>query len=133
MKHLEIKWTISRARDTEGYNVITLIDGTKKYRAMGGGYDMQGTVIGQWIQINYQDRLRELTPYKEGSSEGSYEARNYGLSRSLDDKERFYLSGACGLDCMLRIGNKIGLKFQRLCKGRKNELIGFIVTDDRGE
>lgn len=60
---LEFKWTVSRGRDTAGYNVCTLYaDGRKVSRCNGGGYDMKGTCLGTFIEQAYADRLRELKP-----------------------------------------------------------------------
>lgn len=62
-KTLEIKWTVSRARDTSGYNVCTLyVDGRKAARCNGGGYDMKGTVLGNWLASAFADRLLKLKP-----------------------------------------------------------------------
>ncbi len=61
--NLEIRWTTSRGRDTYGYNVVTLyVDGEKAARCNGGGYDMEGTVIGTFIARAFADRLNALTP-----------------------------------------------------------------------
>ena len=61
MKTLEFKWTVSRGRDTYGYNICTLyVDGRKVARCNGGGYDMQGTCLGNFIASHYRDRLNAL-------------------------------------------------------------------------
>lgn len=59
INHLRMSWSVSRGRDTYGYNICKLTDGNtgKQYRCMGGGYDMQGTVFGDWLEANYPDRL----------------------------------------------------------------------------
>ena len=50
MISLDFKWTVSKARDTLGYNVVTLrADGKKVAQCNGGGYDMMGTCLGDWI------------------------------------------------------------------------------------
>lgn len=60
---LEFRWTTSRARDTYGYNVCTLfVDGHKAARCNGGGYDMQGTCLGNWLAKAFADRLVALKP-----------------------------------------------------------------------
>jgi hypothetical protein len=57
---LAFKWTVSRARDTRGWNVCTLyVDGQKVAQCNGGGYDMEGTVLGDWLANRFADRLRE--------------------------------------------------------------------------
>lgn len=63
MKTLEFKWTVSRGRDTYGYNICTLYtDGVKVARCNGGGYDMKGTCLGNFIAHAYADRLLALKP-----------------------------------------------------------------------
>lgn len=62
-KTLEFKWTTSRGRDTYGYNICTLyVDGRKAARCNGGGYDMKGTCLGDWVARAYRDRLLDLKP-----------------------------------------------------------------------
>jgi hypothetical protein len=57
---LKFRWTVSRARDTYGYNVCTLyVDGKKAARCSGGGYDMEGTVLGLWIASRFRHQLCE--------------------------------------------------------------------------
>lgn len=63
MTTLEFKWTVSRGRETYGYNICTLfVDGSKVAACNGGGYDMQGTSLGDWVARTYRDRLMTLTP-----------------------------------------------------------------------
>lgn len=76
---LHFKWTISRARDTYGYNVCTLhADGRKVARCNGGGYDMKGTCLGDFIAKHYADRLNALTP--DDMPENSHGRYFYGLT-----------------------------------------------------
>lgn len=121
MKHLELKWTISRARDTEGYNVVTLIDGGQKFKAMGGGYDMVGTVFGQWLQHNYMEQLKTLAPRK--GNEGFY-----GL---FEMPTGIRLDGACGLECMIKIAKAIGIEAKTIWKD-KTGYVGIMINE-KGE
>lgn len=58
---LEFKWTVSRGRDSYGYNICTLYaDGRKVARCNGGGYDMKGTCLGNYLVSHFADRLRLL-------------------------------------------------------------------------
>jgi len=58
---LEFVWSVSRGRDTYGYNICTLyVDGTKAARCNGGGYDMKGTCLGLWIAKRFSDELVKL-------------------------------------------------------------------------
>jgi hypothetical protein len=60
--HAEFRWTVSRGRDTYGYNICTLyIDGRKVANCDGGGYDMQGTDMGNWLAVHAAKCLVKLT------------------------------------------------------------------------
>jgi hypothetical protein len=60
---LEVKWGTSRGRDSYGYALCTLYaDGRKAARCNGGGYDMKGTVMGNWLAAAFADRLLRLKP-----------------------------------------------------------------------
>ena len=63
IKGLEFKWSVSRARDTYGYNICSLWihteDGREKVASTCGGvYDMRGRCFGNWIA--------EYKPFKPG-------------------------------------------------------------------
>lgn len=60
---IEIKWGTSRGRDTYGYTTATLYhQGRRIAGCNGGGYDMRGTVVGNWIAYTFPDELRALKP-----------------------------------------------------------------------
>lgn len=61
MVQLEFRWSVSRGRETAGYNICSLyVDGKKVASTCGGGYDMQGTVLGSYIAGAFADRLLKL-------------------------------------------------------------------------
>lgn len=64
MRYLTLSWSISRGRGTYGGNICRLDDTTtdKRYRCSGGGYDMTGTVLGDWLTDVYQSELQALAP-----------------------------------------------------------------------
>lgn len=122
MKHLEIKYTVSRGRDTYGYNIVSLIDVDKKYKASGGGYDMVGTVFADWLEANYHDRLHKLLEIHIGEPDNGF----YGLFlRSTG----VVLDGACGFDCIKRIAQAIGLEIKTIWK--RNHGYTYIIVDDK--
>lgn len=58
---LEFKWTVSRGRDSYGYNICTLrVDGQKVSSCNGGGYDMKGTSLGDWVARAFTAELLKL-------------------------------------------------------------------------
>lgn len=116
---LTVKWTISRARETYGYNVVTLRDATtrERYKANGGGYDMLGTVFGLWLADVWQDRIKSLDP-----------ELFYGLRRLSDG--RMFADGGTGLEAMIRIAEASDLTVRKTIDG-KGSVVGFVVTDER--
>jgi len=97
--YLEFRWTVSRGRNTYGYNICSMyIDGKKVSSCNGGGYDMKGTCFGDWIEKTYQEQLKTLNPKEY-----------YGM-RVYDDSEKIYCDGACGFSSMKEIVNGLGLK-----------------------
>ena len=62
-KVVEIKWGTSKGRDTYGYTTAALYyDGRKVAACNGGGYDMRGTVVGDWITDTMTPALLKLKP-----------------------------------------------------------------------
>ena len=118
-KFLPIKWSISKGRDTYGYNICTLWDGRQAYRCSGGGYDMQGTCLALWLEGNYRDRLQRLIDFEDIT-------KLYGIGRG--NKDRVYIDGAAGLGSMIDIAKAIGVEVTRSSGGRDCSLQGLFVT-----
>jgi hypothetical protein len=116
-KTLTIKWTTSRGRETQGYNICTVWDGDKAYRCSGGGYDMLGTSFAYWLQANYMPRIIErLKPHEDRQDEW------YGFFKRGD---KYFLDGACGISSIEKIAKDIGLRIQIICnrKGHRTHMI----------
>jgi hypothetical protein len=59
--NLKFKWTVSKAVNTYGYNICSLfVNGQKVSSCNGGGYDMQGTCLGDWIEREFENELLQL-------------------------------------------------------------------------
>jgi len=138
---LNISWSTSRGQDTYGYNICRLDDVRtgKRYKTIGGGYDMIGTVLGDWIEDRFQEELRALvadlpkqkygsTSYMQISEE--IDPKFYGLTISPDG--RVCLDGACGSSSMQTIGRALGLKFQWL-GNRKGHTTGYFVSKEEAQ
>lgn len=116
IRHLSLKWRVSRAPDTYGYNICTLTDNftDKEYKCIGGGYDMVGTVFGHWLQDVYAARLcQQAAVIKD----------HYGVSLR---GEQVCLNGACGIESMVKIARTLDLTIQYdITRG---QTIGFFVV-----
>lgn len=140
---LEFKWSVSRGRDTEGYNICTLRDqfGKRLAACKGGGYDMRGTVLGDWIANTFQTELLAMAHedgnnfdswFEEGArwervpTDNPYRggANFYGATWNhyKDGSERVTLDGACGIESMRKILRAIGLDIKWLHGTKKNDI-----------
>ena len=131
--YLGIRWSISRGRETYGYNIVTLTDETtgKRFRAMGGGYDMVGTVFGHWLAATYPTELAAIADRQGPSTEHRGQvADRYGMYR-WEPAGPVTLDGACGLESMQRIARELGVELERTYKRtgpNRGETTGWVVT-----
>ena len=129
---LSLSWSVSRGRETYGYNICRLDDTNtgERFRTIGGGYDMVGTVVAEWLVKNYQTELQALCNSLEGSSYAStgwtqYKSF-YGMFKKADGG--VIVDGACGLDSVRKIANVIGLTWSQVLDKRRRNIIGFSVS-----
>lgn len=108
---LEEKWTLSKGRDTYGYNICSLWSHYGKVASCnGGGYDMQGTSLAEFLMIYFADRF----PMLEGCG-------LYGWSGS-------YINGGCGLSCVERIAKEMGIYVRTEYTGRNRQNKFYTLT-----
>ena len=103
---LEFKWTVSRGRNTYGYNICTLYaNGKKVSKCNGGGYDMEGVCLAMFISLKFAGKFRTVSkPIKglrfidpsydplveisEGSTIG--ERKKNGMSLGLEEYQAIH-------------------------------------------
>jgi len=135
MKALKFKYTTSKGRDSYGYNICSLwVDGEKQASTCGGGYDMKGTALGNWIARKFEKELLKFNksfygltfhdpnyqPSKECLKEeekdeltkllGSARLRDFHKQSSDLPTEKHtipQLDGACGFESMTSILNNM--------------------------
>ena len=132
MRNLSISWSISRANDSCGLSRVTVTDSltSKRFAACGGGYDMVGTAFGSWLESAYQSSLVAFVREQfDNLQDAGYSAPNYrklpefyGLTVRPDGSVS--LDGACGLDCMIRVAQALGLSVTQY--GRKRRGQGWV-------
>jgi hypothetical protein len=131
IERITIKRGISRGRDTYGYNIVTAVSNVKSYRCMGGGYDMLGTVMGDWFAAEHQAELVTLAdglkPKKYGAASKSY-PDYYGLY--ADSKGSLYIDGACGLECVNAIIRACGYKIET-CFSKRGWTEAFLIYKEQ--
>lgn len=142
---LEFKWTVSRGRDTYGYNICTLRDRFgKRLARCGGGYDMKGTCLGQWIQGAFQAELIALAQ-ADSQAFAIYDEKGYRHPDPQSEyrpSEKLYgccahwqagkldhvsLDGGCGFSSMRDILNAIGLDLKWLHETKKTDLYEVVA------
>lgn len=132
--HLTLGWGISQARDTEGYNIRRLRDDStgKRYRCMGGGYDMTGTVFADWLCDVHQDALVALARSVVANVQAGIDRQEYkGLYGMTSDNPvtRVRVDGACGMESVVRIAEAAGLTVQRVYGRTGGEAVAIVVTE----
>lgn len=124
IKLLRFKWTVSKARDTYGYNICSLYAaGVKVASCNGGGYDMQGTALAEYLAEQFQPQLLAIkdqayTVWKRASDkpEDGYDSKNnedglYGMSlEKRPEGDKVELDGACGQTSIERIAEAAGIE-----------------------
>ena len=115
---------VSRGRDTYGYNIVTLSSNAgKKFRAMGGGYDMHGQVLGEYVQFNTNpDRLRAVADADDT------------LPITITPDGKVIVLGASGLTSVMRLMRALGWEVSAIRsfdrKGRVKAIIGYNITTE---
>lgn len=133
---LTFKWTVSQAKNTYGYSICTLfVDNQKVSSCNGGGYDMKGTALGNFLTDRFQERLLKLhrragfrysiRKNKDGDhyrrlkpTKPDYHGHDelYGMTAYYPSGQRkahrISLNGACGFSSMEKIAKAIGIKLQ---------------------
>ena len=113
---------VSRARDTYGYNIVTLTSNHgKKFRAMGGGYDMHGQVLGDYVQFNESpDRLRAVADADDT------------LPVTVTPDGKVIVLGASGETSVMRLMRALGWEVRAIRsfdrKGRVKAIIGYNIN-----
>lgn len=149
---LSFRWTTSRAADSYGYNICSLMqDGRKVATTCGGGYDMQGTVVGQWLNANFNEQLRALAAdrialaeaagsarYYDGGNNAKIEANGrtlylYGLTvwKAEGEKQPVEVrcDGGTGLSSMQSVLSALGLKMTSVTRDRRGNTTAYLVTN----
>ena len=126
------KYGVSRGQYTYGYTLVSLyVNGDKVAKTGGGGYDMKGSVLGQFITQNFQDELKSFTANYGSHDNTPRESSYYGLTfyskdykphNNYQDGDSVSFDGACGFSECQKILGALGYKLEFIHKS-KNELV----------
>jgi hypothetical protein len=138
---LRFVWTTDQ---NTGYNRCSLKDanGQTLNSNAGGGYDMKGTALGNFINTHFNELIKKLPADRGGRlnrvQEGFYGLIHYNkrggkkttfLKRS-NDRTVSWVDGGCGFSSMERILNKIGFSM-KFTKETKNT-VQYVLTISKG-
>lgn len=144
-KYVPIVWTISRGHDTYGYNICTLWDDRKAYRCSGGGYDMEGTVVGNYLEAQHQVALMaiakragtQLRVSRDPKGLTRYTRRDggknclYGMTAYHDAHGKLtkvVIDGACGIESVRKIAEAAGISVTQDWSERKRRVVAFFIS-----
>lgn len=131
---LTLTWSVSRARDTVGYNIARLDDSIsgKRYKTCGGGYDMIGTVLADWFTDRYQAELLKIQcrAYSISTEKSPYlrqEGDNKLYGMHWDGKrDKVTVDGGCGVESVTKIIEACGFEIER-SYNKKGHTTAFYV------
>lgn len=134
---LALRWTTSRAADTEGQTVVTLTDMVtrRQFRVVGGGSSLEGEALAEWTVAQFGARLRELDSRANLiMNVGGLPERNHDgldglwIMRYPDGAVSTRgIDGSWGLDSVERIIVALGASVRRTT-GNDGCPSGFLVT-----
>jgi len=103
-------------RYTKNSTCILEVNGIKVASAGGGGYDKEGTCIGEWLADNFGKRLMALDcsnlsglAHYHKVKKGFKGIKRIPASKREDKKYYTTIDGACGVSPMLLICKKLKL------------------------
>jgi hypothetical protein len=115
-----------RYSDGVNGNIVKVLDKRgdiiKGVRCTGGGYDMTGTCLGQFIEQNFPEQIKRLDS-REFYGVGHWNTKTKRRQYRSSENTRTTIDGACGMSSMQDILKKIGFKMQYI-----NETRGKVDT-----
>lgn len=123
-------WSVSRANDTYGCNICTLREGFKRNKiasTCGGGYDMKGTVLADFIKLHFENELKRLNS-KEFYGLSFWNPETKKQCKRYRQGNKICLNGACGFEPMQAILDKIGFKLKFISECA-NEIVYVIEAN----
>lgn len=130
---LDISTGTSRGRETYGYTIVRLRDSDtgKVYRCMGGGYDMVGTVLADWLVDTHQDALGAISDqayYRHDNGDRIRPDGLYGMTTRADGSVT--VDGACGVRSVEDIAKAAGVRLASLPALPRGGTHGWLVVEN---
>jgi hypothetical protein len=115
-----------RYSDGVNGNIVKVVDKRgdiiKGVRCTGGGYDMTGTCLGQFMEQCFPEQIKRLDS-REFYGVGHWNTKTKKRQYKSSENTRSTLDGACGMSSMRDILRKIGFKLEYI-----NETRGKVDT-----
>ena len=115
-----------RYSDGVNGNIVKVVDKRgdiiKGVRCTGGGYDMTGTCLGQFMEQCFPEQIKRLDS-REFYGVGHWNTKTKRRQYRSSENTRTTLDGACGMSSMRDILRKIGFKLEYI-----NETRGKVDT-----
>jgi len=115
-----------RYSDGVNGNIVKVVDKRgdiiKGVRCTGGGYDMTGTCLGEFIEQCFPEQIKRLDS-REFYGVGHWNTKTKRRQYRSSENTRSTLDGACGMSSMRDILRKIGFKLEYI-----NETRGKVDT-----
>ena len=134
-QEITITWGVSKARDTLGYTTCSCrdINGTFVARCNGGGYDLRGTVIGEWMTGAFQKELNALPTKSFDRARNGQGIELYSLRfLNLDHDPGQEVIGRLALDCRVEDERAVGMTVDEAEKAGKSHGLERLQAEHAG-
>ena len=120
-----------RYSDGVNGNIVKVVDKRgdriKGVGCTGGGYDMTGTCLGQFMEQCFPEQIKRLDS-REFYGVGHWNTKTKRRQYRSSENTRTTLDGACGMSSMRDILRKIGFKLEYINETRgKVDTITYIL------
>ena len=115
-----------RYSDGVNGNIVKVVDKRgeiiKGVRCTGGGYDMTGTCVGQFVEQCFPEQIKRLDS-REFYGLHHWNTKSKKRQHRSSENTRTTIDGGCGMNSMRNILEKIGFKLEYI-----NETRGKVDT-----
>ena len=128
-RFLKYRTGISRGRETFGYAIVSLesFETGKRYRCNGGGYDMLGTVLGNWLSDRYQSEMLAyleslgMKPGDWATSRDGAKANGWHYGTHISKKGIAGIDGATGQSNVIELARRMGIIIESVSTPKKKK------------
>lgn len=122
LHRVTLHWGVSRARGYEGQTICSLKTPLGRFRTIGVGYDLVGTVLGDYLEALLTQKQKQAL----------LDAGLCGVGKNPNGT--IFIDGATGRENMITLARHAGVSVAPIYSHKKRrDLVGFIFSQGMEE